>query len=199
MLLTIAFIGLTLGHTAANQDTLRDRVREQGDVSASIHIEYEPATTKDLVRTADLIARVLIQGEKPSLSKDGTKVLTAYEAQVLDPIRRKRGVSHLPPVITIRKHGGTGPLEGHKVHFFETDFPPLELGIEYIVFIKRDPDGSFSFPYGGQSAFRVDGHTVDQVSRRRAVWKREHGGKPVQVDVLLQEVAAIAESSGKQE
>jgi hypothetical protein len=199
MLLTMTFIALTLGHTAANQDTLRDRVRNQGDVSASIHVEYEPATTEDLVRSADLIALVLIQGEKPSLSQDGTKVVTDYEVQVLDPIRRRRAASHLPPVITIRKQGGTVALEGHKVHFFENDFPPLELGVEYIVFIKREADGSFSFPYGGQSAFRLDGQTVDQVSRRRAVWQREHGGKPVQADVLLQEVAAAAGPSGKQE
>lgn len=198
MLLTMTFIGLTLGHTAANQDTLRDRVRNQGDVSASIQVEYEPATTEDLVRSADLIARVLIQGEKPSLSQDGAKVVTDYEVHVLDPIRRKRAASQLPPVITIRKQGGTVSLEGHKVHFFESDFPPLELGVEYIVFIKRDPDRSFSFPYGGQSAFRVDGQTVDQVSRHRAVWKREHGGQPVQVDVLLQEVAAAAGALSKQ-
>jgi hypothetical protein len=194
MLLTLSLIAFTIAPSAAaGQETLRDAVRrQQGDVSSSIHIEYEPATTTDLVRTADLIARILIQGEKSYLSKDETKVLTDNSAQVLEPVRQRRIAAPLPPAITIRRQGGTIMLEGRKVHAFENDFPPFELGVEYIVFLKRESDGSFTLPYGAQSAFRVEGQAVDQMSRRRAAWKREHGGKPVEINVLLQEVQAAA-------
>jgi hypothetical protein len=146
MLLTLSLIAFTIAPSAAaGQETLRDAVRrQQGDVSSSIHIEYEPATTTDLVRTADLIARILIQGEKSYLSKDETKVLTDNSAQVLEPVRQRRIAAPLPPAITIRRQGGTIMLEGRKVHAFENDFPPFELGVEYIVFLKRESDGSFT-------------------------------------------------------
>jgi len=176
---------------ARPQDTLRDAVRRHGDVGVSITIEYEPASIADLTGKADLIARVLIQGETVRLSSDETSVETDYAGQIIEPIRPKYASSALPPVIEITRPGGTLILDGHSVHSSESDFPRFELGAEYVFFLKRAPNGSFSFPYGAQGAFKIENGTVAQMSRHNAAWRADHGGAPVPIAVLLGEIDAV--------
>lgn len=67
---------IALGQTAPAQESLRDKVRKQGDVGMVILNEYPGAEMADLVREADLIAHVMVQGENVRLSSEGSRLGT---------------------------------------------------------------------------------------------------------------------------
>jgi hypothetical protein len=91
--------------------------------------------------------------------------------------------------LVVTRPGGTITLEGRTVRSTEPDFPPFELGDEYILFLERLRDGSLGVYYGAQGAFKVSAETVEQVSRFNADWKQKHG--VVGLSAFRRELATI--------
>lgn len=131
----------------------------------------------DVVGAADPVARVLVQSDTARLTSDNREVVTHCSALVLEVVRsRETEQLTASPVITIAKRGGTIAVDGRSVSFTDTEFPPLELGSEYVLLLKRGADGTYSTVYGGQGAFRIESNRADQVSKHHAAWEMEQGG-----------------------
>ena len=87
--------------------------------------------------------------------------------------------------------GGTLTIDGYKVTSRENDLPPFRANEEYILMLKRDPSTrQYLLPYGAQSAFRITGGDIEQVSKKFGTWNRERGRVPV-VDFIKELTSLI--------
>ena len=68
----------------AQKHTLRDSVRQWGDIEGGAQGEPEPIDVPTLVERSALIARVLVVDVDPHLTTDEQSVMTDYTVQILD-------------------------------------------------------------------------------------------------------------------
>jgi hypothetical protein len=129
-----------------------------------------------LVKEAELVVRALVVSSRPHLSADGVSIFSDYTMQVLDEILSRKGPIQKQTIV-VSEPGGTLTIDGHKVFAWDPQFPPMEPGDEYILFLRRNADGEYGVAYGSQGAFRNIGGLVEQV--QDGDWNREHGKMPV--------------------
>jgi hypothetical protein len=184
-------IGLaTLGTSivARGSQDIREPVKKLGSVDQLLIRKYSPVDLRTLVANAEVVVRGVIAQTKSFLLAN--EVSTDCAVTVLSRIHGQAQVDST--TITIRRPGGTLSLEGGTVFAYEPDFPMFEVGEEYVLFLKRSPDGYYVLPHGAQGAFRVESGNVSQVSRDTGIWNQERG-----VIGLLQfsnEIAVAAKS-----
>jgi hypothetical protein len=157
------------------QQTLPDRMRAaSGDFEILTSRQFPPAELADLVGKADLIGRMLVAGRESRLTADETAIETDYAIQILDIYFTNRPIGG--QTIKLTRPDGIFTLDGRSVTNYEPDFPAFEVGHEYVLFLKFNPDlEKYVIPFGSQGAFRnVDGF-VDQVSRFNGKLKAERG------------------------
>jgi hypothetical protein len=165
---------------------IRAQVKKLGSIEILIVKEYSPVDLATLVSKADLVVRGIVAQAKSSLV--GKQVSTEYTLQVLSVIQGQRDGEGA--AITIRREGGQVSVEGGTVLAYDPDFPFFELAKEYVLFLKRLPEGPYVVPYGAQGAFRVEGGKVSQVSRDTGSWNQERGS--IGVSQFFDEIAAVA-------
>lgn len=178
----------------AGQQTLAERVRRQhGAIEVHILREFSPVGLVELVRTCDLIARVVVlDNGRTLLSKDERSMYSEFDVQVLDQLFSREPLKPAEKIV-VTKPGGTMTIEGHPVTSRESDFPPFHTNDEYILFLKLDQvTGQYLVPYGAQGAFRSIGGTIEQVSKDTGTWKDERGRIPI--SAFIQELMAILSS-----
>ena len=164
------------------QETIRDRVKRYGSLEVIVLKEYSPVDLPTLVAHADLVVRGVVTGSKSFLTAE--HVITDYSVQVLSLVRGE-GVEGR--VIVVRRDGGSVSIDGGKIDTRESDFPSFEITDEYVLFLKRAPEGYHVVSHGAQGAFRIEGGSVAQVSREHT-WNQERGR--VEVLRFLSEIAA---------
>lgn len=180
---------LSPSFTFAEQETIPEIVRRQrGSVRFRTQREFSPVGLVELAKESDRIARVVVQAATSHLSEDQRSIYTDYTLQVLDQFG-----SRTPPVAgettIVRKPGGMVKVDDHEISSLEGDFPPFEIGEEYILFLKFDSDiKRYIVPYGAQGAFRIIAGNVEQVSRDTGTWNSERGA--VGVLEFMQELSS---------
>ena len=181
---TLLLLGaLGTGSTADTLQDIRDTAKQQGAIEVLILKQYPPVDLRTLVTKADLVVRTVVTGSKSFLA--GDRVSTDYNVQVLSGIL---GEDLNGKTIVIRRDGGE--IKDARILAYEPDFPFFRVGEEYVLFLKRAPEGHYVIPYGAQGAFNVEGATVSQVSRSTGTWNQERGR--VEVLRFLSEIAEAA-------
>jgi hypothetical protein len=78
------------------------------------------------------------------------------------------------PVITVRQPGGSMLVAGRQVSVVESDFPPLELGQEYVLFLHREHNSArLSVTGGPQGVFEVTAGQLSHVMKTRPLWETD--------------------------
>lgn len=147
----------------SDQESLRALARKHGHIAKAILTEYPPATFADLVKQSDLVARVVVVKHRAALSSDETTVSTTYTAQLLDVVHARGRAPLTGGDIEIARPGGSVILDGYTVNVHESDFPPFELGDEYILFLSG-VGGQYRVAQGAQGAFKVHEGLAEQLS-----------------------------------
>lgn len=106
------------------------------------------------------------------------QVLSAYKG---------RGIAD-GSTLVVRRPGGKVSIEGGTVIARDPDFPPFQVGEEYLLFLDRGADGALAVSHGAQGAFKIESAKVTQVSSDTGTWNRARGA--VGVLAFLEEVAA---------
>ncbi|HET9361946.1 MAG TPA: hypothetical protein VFO58_19470 [Vicinamibacterales bacterium] len=173
------------------QDTLRERVREVGDLNLVMMPAYEPVTVRDLARESDAIVVAKIETARVVLSPDEQTLFTDLQITVQRVIRRRNGPGMAAAdSLVVRRNGGVTQLEGRNVVLEENDFPPLEISGEYLFFLRNSQGQPFfRISHGPQGVFRVTAGGVRQVSEVFGSWNRERGTS-APMSVLEDEIRA---------
>jgi hypothetical protein len=149
---------------AEAQQTLRELAKTEKRIALDIRRDFKPVTLKDLVASSDAIVRIKLEDPIVELSVDEREIHSHSRGRVIEALRVKSSAPQLPDNLVVSKPGGTMTIDGSLVEAVEKDFPPLAAG-EYILFVQRSPNGTYALPHGAQSAFRVTGNTVQQISK----------------------------------
>ncbi len=162
---------------AASPQSLPDQVRRFGTIDQIVQREFQPAEFAEIAARAQLIAEVVVTRTASALTADQEEVYTDVTVR-LTRVWKPDGQASPPPrgIIVVRQPGGTVATEqGRYVMSREADFPLLEEGDEYILFLYRDPQlGAYVTAYGSQGAFRITAADVEQVSRAAGTWNGKH-------------------------
>lgn len=190
MTAVIAFLSLALTPAALDQQTLPELVRQHGDISKQIINDWSPADLPEIATSADVIARVVILDAESQLTSDQRSIETIYKAQVLSAVKSSLANISDGSAITFRKDGGTVSIEGRQITARDADFPPLNVGDEYVVFLWHDPKTRLlHVHYGAQGVFLISKGYVEQLSRAFGKWNQERGH--VALAEFLGEVRAV--------
>ena len=177
---------------AVQQTTLAERVRQQrGNIEVLLLNEYSPVQLRELIKACDLLVRVVVSDNGHSyLTKDAQDIESEFTVQVIDRYFLSPA-SQPGEKILVAIPGGTLTIDGYKVTSRENDLPPFRANEEYILMLKRDPSTrQYLLPYGAQSAFRITGGDIEQVSKKFGTWNRERGRVPV-VDFIKELTSLI--------
>lgn len=142
----------------AQKHTLRDSVRQWGDIEGGSQGEPEPIDVPTLVERSVLIARVLVVDVDSHLTTDEQSVMTDYTVQILDVEYSARPGVLAGDRVVVSRFNGEIFLEGRRVLYEIRSFPNFKAGEEYVLFL-----GSAQFPeteayrsrYGGLRRFSV--------------------------------------------
>ena len=86
-------------------------------------------------------------------------------------------------------------IEGQEVTGIEHEFPPFQIGDEYILFLRQLPEsGHYAVAFGPQGAFQNLGGQVRQVAGARGSWNRERGRVPMVS--FIEELTGVIEHEG---
>jgi hypothetical protein len=157
----------------AQDERLPARVQREGNIELVRTVAYEPLTLKELVKRSSFVARVLVLRNSTRLSDDETLVVTDSDVQALEVFRNVLGIK-ATPVIAVRQPGGSMLVAGRQVSVRESDFPPLELGQEYVLFLYRERNSDRLSVMGGpQGVFEVTGGQLSHVVKSRPLWETD--------------------------
>ncbi len=176
--LTLGF-GVLIGlwPLVAAPQSLPEQVRRFGSIEQVVQRDFQPAEFSDIAGRAQLIAEVVVTRTTSALTADQEQVYTDATVR-LTRVWKPDGQSPPAPrgVIVVRQPGGVvATQQGRYVTCYESDFPVLKEGEEYILFLRRDPRSStYATQYGSQGAFRITAADVEQVSRVVGTWNRRH-------------------------
>lgn len=168
-----------LSASLSGQQKLVDRLRNTPESTELIISGNYPAIDlRGLVDAADVIGRTVVLAAESRLTPNESGIETVYTVQMVDTYFATRALRH--QTIKVRRDGGVVNLDGRSVNSYETDFPPFEIGREYILFLGFDQTrGDYVVPYGSQGAFQnVDG-LADQVSLSSTPIREERGKVPL--------------------
>ena len=144
--------------SSAELQTLRERVRKQGNVDVVELLEYAPTTLPELATRAESIIEGRIGACLSSLTADERSVHTDCTVQV---VRVFKGAA--VQTMTLRRPGGVISLEGRTVHVASNGSPDLNANETYIVFLQYDSASrTYSILFGPQGTLRVENDTVVQ-------------------------------------
>jgi len=168
---------VVLSSVVTGQETIPELVRKHhGQLEGIIHREFSPVGLTELVKSCDLIARVVVLDARSRLSEDERSMHSDYSVQVLDQYFSRRVLDPAENIV-VTKPGGTMTIDGYQYAVYEHDFPALQSGEEYILFLKFDPSiRRYIVPDGAQGAFTNVGGIVEQVS---GIGRDERGGVPI--------------------
>ena len=144
--------------SSAELQTLRERVRKQGNVDVVELLEYAPTTLPELATRADSIIEGPIGACLSSLTADERSVHTDCTVQV---VRVFKGAA--VQTMTLRRPGGVISLEGRTVQVASNGSSDLNANETYIVFLQYDSTSrTYSILFGPQGTLRVENDTVVQ-------------------------------------
>jgi hypothetical protein len=148
---------------AEAQQTLRELAKTEKRIVLDIKRDFKPVALKDLAASADAVVRIRLEDPVVELSVDEREIHSHSRGRVIEVLRVKSNAPKPPDNLVVSRPGGTMTIDGSRVEAVEKDFPPLGPG-EYVLFIQRTPNGTYALTHGAQSAFRVTGDTVQQIS-----------------------------------
>lgn len=164
--------------------SLRDQVRQHGNLEYMVMAEYSPADLDEIVARADTILAGSIQQVRSFLHKDETGISTDYLFTIENVLKSATAQRvSAGETVTVRRPSGVVTIEGYAVRATENDFPPFDQGDRYVLFLKRDGD-VYTVPYGGQGAFKLTESGVFQLSKTFGKWNEERG--PVSLAEFLE-------------
>lgn len=190
-LVALAVVGFWAAATPAEgQSKIADIVRSSGgEVEFTIEREFSPADLADLVQESDLVARVLIGQSRGRLSADERRIETDYTGQVLERYVSRKPASIEENILLVRP-GGVVTVGTRMVSATERDFPPFQIGEEYLLFLRFDRERkTYILPRGAQSAFRLTEGLAEQVATSEGKIKAERGA--LRSEALTQEIREL--------
>lgn len=158
-------LGIGAGTAVHAQQKLEDIVHQNpGGVEVIHHAQMVPLSLQDLVARADLVARVLVVEGRAHLTADERQIETDSTVQLLEVLAGSRTVTPAERVV-VTTPGGKLDLAGRTLQMHAPDYPSLEDGREYVLFLRPEPGRSVTGVVGGsQGAFVVDDGHVEQVA-----------------------------------
>jgi hypothetical protein len=165
---------------ALSGEVLSQTLPEQaklGPVEQTIIKEYDPVDVDRLVADSDTIIVGRVQAAKVSLTRDQKKLITDYEVVITSVLKRSKGPGLIAgDLLVVRRDGGVTEIGGQRVVAVESDFPPLSIPSEHILFLKNMGEGGrYSITHGPQGVFPISNGTVRQLSENFGSWNRDHG------------------------
>lgn len=157
--------GLFVTVAASSQQKLEDRARTSGgNIEVVLHRQVPPTALPDLVAQADSIVRALVLAGRPRLTPDEREIETDYTLQIHEIYDGSRDV-YAGQTITVTKPGGKLTLAGRVVSMREPDFPALEDGREYVLFLRPAGERNVSVVVGAsQGAFLIEDGYAEQLN-----------------------------------
>ena len=164
----------------AQQPCLRQQARE-GDVHLRVANRFSRADLSQIAAVADVAVLADVVSSDSMLSIDEADVFTDIQVRVRSVLKRT-GSPKLADgdTLVVRRWGGTLLLEGHRVIAEEDDFPSVNVGESYVLFLQRVEEESFYyFVYGAEGAFQIQDGSVRQLSTTVGTWNNDRGVVPV--------------------
>ena len=136
---------------AAAPQTIRETARRNAPkaVYSPRISETVPVELESLTLGADIIVQATVRPLKSYLSPDERELFTDY---LVTPTRifsqripLTSAVPGPPSSVVLTRWGGTAIVEGVQVTLVDVNTPPLEEGVEYILFLRRDKQGKGTF------------------------------------------------------
>ena len=154
---------------------LHDMVAEKGDVNAGRFVPEQivPQLTLDqylnsLACKADAVMIGTVQSASSQIIDEGTFVFTDYQVVAREIVKdNSSSPVLLDHEITVTRSGGAVKLNGHAVRTVDYSQQTLDVGGEYLFFLRFDPltNDYRSFNNSlGEDAFRLRGKKIAQVS-----------------------------------
>ena len=112
-----------------------------------------------VVRGSESGIEGIIATKEAQITSDGSFVETVYTVTVTRALTGTGTVGSLMgPSIDVVVYGGNITVDGHDVHAVDTSLPPLEVGSEVVLFVKRTQSlpQRFVLVAGPYSAFLIE-------------------------------------------
>jgi hypothetical protein len=115
---------------------------------------YPPADVSELVAASDLIVEVTIASQRSFVH--GDSVWTDYGVQIARTLQSREPRVERGTLLTVRKRGGTVPVDGRTFISVDSQFPAFQAGEQYLLFLRADSDSTVYDVFAGPcGALRV--------------------------------------------
>ena len=154
---------------------LRDLVAQSGDVEVvkGLPTALVPESftlegyLKDLTCKADAVVVATIQSKSSQIIEEGTFIFTDYEARVDEILKSHSAQINPTQSITVTRVGGAVILNGHHVRATDHRQEVLEVGTQYLLYLRLIPTTNSFRAFAGSSSedtFQIFGSKIRQTS-----------------------------------
>jgi hypothetical protein len=179
-MLLVSLILMSFAITSQSDETLPASARRQGGEATVLALLNSPGGSLDrVVRESSLIVLGKVRSVSTELSPDQTRVLTTYHLRPLNIYKGEgdAGSLALPKEIDVQRPGGTVVMDGLRMTYSVSDFPPtavVEPGEIVIVFARPSSlrSDAYELTRGPFGPLRVDGVTGRITQMDEAVTQR---------------------------